>query len=413
MDMIKKISLTASIMLFVLAQLFSFYVIQISLKEKTELLEHEEEKMLLRYLQSFEKDVSELDYEDIITDQIIVYFFRKNTPENTALYKGNRQLCNRSSYDFDAESLTGDENIIYCKNEKVKGKYLLVLYEKISIGKQKYTACYVVDATNIILSGINLWIKEIIISFILSGITAFLLMRLIKRITMPLKAANEAQLLLIGSMSHELKTPLTAIKGYSETLLSVRLSKEQARKSLEYIYSETGRLSRLTEKMMELTKLYEPDCRIEFRLVSIEKLFDAVQKNVCQSLEERQLELVWEGNYKGIEKNLDYDLMVSFLINLINNSMMASKPQSRIFIGADKSSIWVRDEGCGIPQKEFDKVCKAFYRVDKSRSRKNGNMGLGLALCEQIAKVHGGKILIESKEGEGTKISLYKSFTTN
>ena len=69
--------------------------------------------------------------------------------------------------------------------------------------------------------------------------------------------------------------------------------------------------------------------------------------------------------------------------------------------------MWVRDQGCGIPPQEVDKVRQAFYRVDKSRSRKSGNMGLGLALCEQIAAVHHGRMEIESEMGKGTKISCF------
>lgn len=245
----------------------------------------------------------------------------------------------------------------------------------------------------------------------MSAAAAFLLLILIRRITRPLQATNEAQLLLIGSMSHELKTPLTSICGYSETLLEVRLSEEQMRKSLEYIHSESLRLSVLCEKMMELTKLYKTDSHIALKPVSIEELFSAAQNGVRIKLEQKNIQLLWEGEYEGKKKNLDWDLMVSFFINLLNNSIMASEPGGHIFLGSDEKSIWVRDEGCGIEAGELDKICKAFYRVDKSRSRKSGNMGLGLALCEQIAKVHGAKLDIESEIGKGTKISFYNSLT--
>ena len=206
-------------------------------------------------------------------------------------------------------------------------------------------------------------------------------------------------------MSHELKTPLTAIKGYSETLLSVKLSQEQEEKALEYINRESGRLSRLSEKMMELTRLYEPECRIALKKVSVETLFATVKESVSHRLQEKNMILQMEGEFQDRNKMLDSDLMTSFLINLVNNSIMASEPESTIYLGADEHSLWVRDEGCGIPSEEMDKVRKAFYRVDKSRSRKSGNMGLGLALCEQIAAVHHGIMVIESEVGTGTKIS--------
>ncbi|MFG6384021.1 MAG: HAMP domain-containing histidine kinase, partial [Lachnospiraceae bacterium] len=256
----------------------------------------------------------------------------------------------------------------------------------------------------------SLVIREILISTFFAFLMDMLLLFLIKKITRPLQAINEAQRQLIGSMSHELKTPLTAIKGYSETLLSVKLSKEQEEKALNYINQESGRLSRLSEKMMELTRLYEPECKITMQTISIEALFENVENSVKQRLEEKGLLLVREGNYLGKKLNADSDLMTSFLLNLINNSIMASESGSHIYLGADDTSIWVRDEGSGIPKEELEKVRKAFYRVDKSRSRKSGNMGLGLALCDQIAMVHHGRMKIESEVGKGTKI-IYQSFT--
>lgn len=157
--------------------------------------------------------------------------------------------------------------------------------------------------------------------------------------------------------------------------------------------------------MMELTRLYEPECRIALQEVPLETLFEAVQENVSYRLAESGISLIIEGDYQGRAMKLDFDLMTSFLINLINNSIMASQPGGRIYLGAREHSLWVRDEGCGIPPKEIEKVRKAFYRVDKSRSRKSGNMGLGLALCEQIAAAHHGRMEIESKVGKGTKVS--------
>lgn len=186
--------------------------------------------------------------------------------------------------------------------------------------------------------------------------------------------------------------------------MQVKLSKEQEEKALNYIHQESGRLSRLSEKMMELTRLYEPECKIDLQEVSVETLFKTVEESVTYKLQETGIELVREGDYQGKTLNLDSDLMTSFLINLINNSIMASESGRHIYLGGDGHSLWVRDEGCGIPPEEVDKVRKAFYRVDKSRSRKSGNMGLGLALCEQIAAVHHGTMEIESQVGKGTRI---------
>lgn len=411
MDMIKKIAFTASTMLFVLAQIFSFYVILTSRQEKISLLKAQEGKVFSRGITDTFSDVQKVNYGESMQDHVVTYCFRDNMPENSALFKGEKELCNSSSFTFDVSKVKlGKEASILCEEEKIDGLHLLVFCTEDNLygtkaGEDLYLCFYVVDITYLYEESFLLAVREIAVSVLVSLAMALLLVFLIKKITRPLEAANEAQRQLIGSMSHELKTPLTAIKGYSETLLSVRLSKEQEEKALNYINRESGRLSRLSEKMMELTRLYEPECRIALQEVPLEALFEAVRENVGYRLAESGISLHMEGCYEVRSMNLDFDLMTSFLINLINNSIMASQEGSHIYMGAGEHSLWVRDEGCGIPHGEIEKVRKAFYRVDKSRSRKSGNMGLGLALCEQIAAAHHGRMEIESKEGEGTKVS--------
>ena len=325
-------------------------------------------------------------------------------------------MYNSSRYEFAAGKLEEDAQQYPCnyRLEKQNGHYLQVFYATWGTnqnglglyGQEEYLLVHVVDITDIYIKSFYLILKELLVAFCSSVGMGLLLMFLIKKITRPLQAVNETQRQLIGSLSHELKTPLTAIRGYSETLSGVKLSKDQEEKALLYINRESARLSRLSEKMMELTRLYEPECRITLREISVEKLFDAVKESVEHRLLEKGMTLVFEGDLKERKKVLDEDLMISFLINLINNSIMASKEGGQIYIGADAHSIWVRDEGCGIAKEELEKVKKAFYRVDKSRSRKSGNMGLGLALCEQIAAVHKGKMEIESTVGTGTKVAF-------
>lgn len=412
MDMIKKIAITASTMLFVLTQFFSFYVIYTSHREKIELIAEDEKRIFEKAAEDFRKSVENEEYKRINNKQIITYFFRKNLMENTALFRDEKEIYNKSPYEFDTKKIVMDDEsgMPQYVEQKLNDARVILFYYKVQLNKQDYFVLYVKDITHIYMNSQNLAIREIILSILIAFAMAVLLVFLIKKITKPLQAVNEAQRQLIGSMSHELKTPLTAISGYSELLLNVKISKEQEEKALNYINAESGRLSRLSEKMMELTKLYEPECRITLQETSVEELFENVKESVKHRLEEKEITLVEEGSYQGKKMMLDMDLMTSFLINLINNSTLASKQGSRIYLGGDGKSLWVRDEGCGIPPEEVDKVRKAFYRVDKSRSRKSGNMGLGLALCDQIAKVHHGEMNIESEVGKGTKV-LYRSFT--
>lgn len=415
MNMTKKIALTASTMFFVLTQIFSFYVIFINHQEKIDLLKQEEKKIFTSNISSFGEDMRKANYEADMEDFVVVYHFRSHIPEDSAVYRENRELFNSSSFSFDVENLdlTDTKYILEGKEEKINGKNLLIFYqeyesEKYRENARSYIFFYVVDVTSIYENSWNLITREVFVSLLSSFGMAALLIVSIKKITKPLQDINEAQRQLIGSMSHELKTPLTVIKGYAETLLQVKLSREQEEKALDYINRESGRLSRLSEKMMELTRLYEPECEIKFQEISVETLFDSVEESVAYRLKEKNITLKREGNLKGLTKAVDSDLMTSFLINLINNSIMASESGACIYLGADEKSLWVRDEGAGIPEEEIEKIRKAFYRVDKSRSRKSGNMGLGLALCEQIAAVHQGKMEIESRLLEGTKISFVR-----
>lgn len=410
MDMVKKIAFTASTMLFVLTQVFSFYVIYVSQQEKIELMREKESQIFMKNISDFTYELRTMNYSENMRDYVVTYCFRKNMFADCAIYKEKEELYNNSPFTFDVNLAEAEYGNISDRKEKINGRNLLVFYEGFKMDYSEpadpfYKIFHVLDVTDIYEKSVKLIVWEMFISVLASLCMALLLIFLIKKITKPLQATNEAQRQLIGSMSHELKTPLTAIKGYSETLLSVQLTPKQEEKSLNYINRESGRLSRLSEKMMELTGLYEPECRIVLQEVSVEVLFESVKENVCHRLEESGISLVVEDGYQGRTMNLDLDLMTSFLINLINNSIMASKPGSHIYMGAGERSLWVRDEGCGILPEEIDKVRKAFYRVDKSRSRKSGNMGLGLALCEQIATVHHGKMEIESEVGKGTKIS--------
>jgi len=409
--MIHKIAWTAAMMLFLLAQFISGYVIFASHQEKIELLQEKEGRYFVDAAGRCMEEIQKSHSEDKSQEYVMTYFFREYMPEDVAFYKDGKELYNGSRYVFEIPDAGWQKWEYPCRSklEQINGRYLLVFYlEKdmleISAQTQKYSFFYVQDITSVYLESFSLVIKEAFFSLLASVGMAALLVYRIKKITKPLQAVNETQRQLIGSMSHELKTPLTAIQGYSETLLAVKLSKEQEDKALHYIHKESARLSRLSEKMMELTELYDPDCKIVMEDVLVEDLFLAVANSVRHSLKEKEIVLEREGEFFGKKKRMDADLMTSFLINLINNAKMASETGSRIFLGADAKSLWVRDTGCGIAPDELEKVKKAFYRVDQSRSRKSGNMGLGLALCDQIAAAHGGQMKMESKVKAGTKV---------
>lgn len=422
MKLITKISITASVLLFVLAQLFSIFIIFSCQKQKLTLIEENENVLLNNNMRYFSNDVVQYSYEDTVNEtilnNIIVYAFRENALENSAIFVGEECLYNNSPYDINKTYLdslhnkkTEDYdayggNIVF--KEKINGQNFMIFELKVDYSNTNigFSIYHILDVTDIYEESRQLVIKELGISFIMCGIVIIILNILIQRITTPLKNINETQRQLIGGLSHELKTPITAMKGYSETILKVNISKDQEEKALNYIYTECSRLSRLTEKMMDLTKLYEPECKVELEPVNVKELIDSVKIATAHNLMEKNITLQVLDIPSDLEKNLDKDLMMSLIINLINNGITASDNNSTIYVGADSQSIWVEDEGRGIPKPELENVKKAFYRVDKSRSRKSGNMGLGLSLCEKIAEVHKATLHIESEEGKGTKVTF-------
>lgn len=221
--------------------------------------------------------------------------------------------------------------------------------------------------------------------------------------TRSLEESERRKTLFMGNLTHELKTPMTAMSGYAQTLLSTKLSPENQETALLYIYEECGRLERLSKKMMVLLEL-DRETELILTDTPVEKLFEAAAAACRVILEEKQITL--ECIQQGEHFPMDLDLMTDVLINLIDNGVKASEPGGKIILRAYEHCIEVQDFGQGIPADEQEKIMEPFYMVDKSRSRKSGGAGLGLALTALIAKRHHIQIRIDSKEGEGTRMIL-------
>lgn len=220
-----------------------------------------------------------------------------------------------------------------------------------------------------------------------------------------LAQVNEKQRQLLGSLAHEIKTPITAVIGHADMLLTIRLSEDKRTDALLFILREGKRLSSLSEKMLKLAGLYgKQKAEADMREIEIGKLFDRLKSQTSVLLKERRMFLHMNSMPKNLRKRMDEDFMLSLLINLVDNASKASEPGGNIIVSADETGFTVEDFGKGIPKQEIGLVTEAFYMVDKSRAGNNGGAGLGLALCHQIVQLHGGKLSIESDEGKGTKV---------
>jgi signal transduction histidine kinase len=206
----------------------------------------------------------------------------------------------------------------------------------------------------------------------------------------------------VASFAHELKTPLTSVIGYADLLYQKEMNREQVKDSAWYILNEGLRLEALSLKLMDLIVLNKQEFVLEE--MEAQDLCSNAVAGLKPMLEEKKLDLTL--NLKKAPVMVEYDLFKTLLWNLIDNGIKAGGTRMEIF-GKQvegRYQISVSDNGCGMPPGELERITEAFYMVDKSRSRKQHGAGLGLALAQSIADIHGGELEFESKEGEGTLV---------
>ncbi len=216
----------------------------------------------------------------------------------------------------------------------------------------------------------------------------------------------------VANVSHELRTPLTSIKGYVETLLDGAIDdKKAARPFLEVIAKQAENLRAIVEDLLSLARLEQEEDKTPVILE------EALLKNVLNSAIQVCLPEAAEKNIKitlsckkDVKAKFNFQLLEEALVNLIDNAVKYSDPETHIHVMAEKTGseviITVQDQGRGIKRDHLPRIFERFYRVDKARSRKLGGTGLGLAIVKHIAQVHHGNVTVESEIGKGSRFSI-------
>ena len=219
-----------------------------------------------------------------------------------------------------------------------------------------------------------------------------------------LEEENEMKEEFMGAFAHELKTPLTAIIGYADMLRSHKLDEEKSILSANYIYTEGKRLEAMSFRLLDI--IVAKKAEVVRSGVAAAEFFAYLQEMFTEENRGMKFEFIWEDSTVWAEVNL----IKTVLVNLIDNACKASEPGSRVSIRGKKVEngyrFEVEDEGIGIPVEEQHKITKAFYMVDKSRARSKNGAGLGLALCEEILKIHHSELTIQSEQGKGSCIGF-------
>ena len=204
----------------------------------------------------------------------------------------------------------------------------------------------------------------------------------------------------VGAFTHELKTPMTSIIGYADILATMQTDPAEQREAAAAIAHEGRRLEALSRKLLALLGLNEEG--VELTAVPLPALWPRLHA-ACPDVSLRTPAAA--PTVCG-----DADLLLDLLCNLVQNAAKASAPGTPVLVlcaqAGDAVTLTVADRGCGIPPELIPRVTEPFFMVDKSRARRQGGSGLGLALCQRIAAAHGSALRIESEPGRGTRVSV-------
>ncbi len=215
----------------------------------------------------------------------------------------------------------------------------------------------------------------------------------------------------VANVSHELKTPLTSIKSYSETLVNDDYDKEITKKFLNVINTEADRMARLVKDLLKLSNFDASFDNVDIKECDWVVLIENVLLKLKPIYQVKDQQVDFTNFVNDSLGKFDYDKMEQVIINILSNAIKYTEEKGKIIINLKNDLeyfiVEIIDDGIGIPDEDLDNIFNRFYRVDKARSRKLGGTGLGLAIAKEIVEMHNGKLIIKSKLDIGTKATLF------
>lgn len=210
----------------------------------------------------------------------------------------------------------------------------------------------------------------------------------------------------VANVSHELKTPITSVKGFSETLLDGAAEDEELRQSfLKIIHEESDRLHRLINDILNLSKIEQHKIPLQIETIDVTNLIYDTVETLQEEMTKKAITISLPGQESVLIEG-EKDRVRQIILNLISNGITYTPKNGKISVKVIEHDhdieLIVSDTGIGIPEKEIPRVFERFYRVDKARTRHSGGTGLGLAIVKHLVESHHGKIKVDSIEGVGT-----------
>lgn len=230
----------------------------------------------------------------------------------------------------------------------------------------------------------------------------------VKNVTESVKLDNMRKE-FVANVSHELKTPLTSIKGYSETMMRADLTSEEISEFARVINQEASRMDRLVVDLLQLSKFDYSKATLKKAIFSLSDLANVVTEKMKYSAGQKEHSLKCE-IITPTKAYADKDSIEQVIMNVVSNSIKYTPDGGNIvvYVGNVNNSAYIKivDNGIGIPEKDLQRIFERFYRVDKTRSRQMGGTGLGLAIVKEIVDGNGGTIDIKSEIDKGTEIII-------
>ena len=351
---------------------------------------------------------TEVTYETITEYLKSLNEYMEDNSELVALYTEDHEKLYSTNEDIDKIDISSllTERQSNFALRKIKDKHYMLFSSYWSINNKKVYVINAYDVSNIYEER-DRQLKETLIRDIgilsAASIIIFIFAKLVTNHVEKLNLLVKQREDFINGFTHELKTPMTVIMGYADMLRLKKCDEEISQKALNYIYTESKRLEKVSFKLMGLMSLTEE--KLELERIEMNSFINNFVDNEDFNLTENQIETDIEKGYiKG-----DKELLEVVIRNLVENANKAEPKDNRIYIkgevlGNKKYRVSVVDKGKGIPKEHISRVTEDFYMVDKSRSRNAGGTGIGLSLVKKILEFHKSSLHIESEEGEGTAV---------
>lgn len=224
------------------------------------------------------------------------------------------------------------------------------------------------------------------------------------------EAADLSRRNFMGNIAHELRTPMTSIKGFIDGMLDGTIPEEQRDRYLAVVSEEVGRLARLTKNMLDVSKLESGEYTAQMTSFDIWGPIASVFLSNEQRISEKKVEVIGLSDIKPLFVNADEDFVHQILFNLTDNAIKFSQMEGFIHVSAEAAkgfaTIKIRNTGAGIPTEARPYIFDRFYKEDQSRGVNVSGSGLGLHICKVLLGLMGGRIWAESEENEWTEFSF-------